>query len=102
MKVLRNVAPKVGTWFGFDVRNRKRATALGTLLKLETTAPDGETHAQWRLVDPAYSYLASNDPRVVFGVPEGLTVAAVELLAIGASEPKRLEQVAAGQYNSVR
>lgn len=108
VKVMRNIAPKKGSWIGFDVRNRKRATALGTMLKLETRKPATEDEpasdvaSQWRLVDPAYSYLASNDPRVVFGIPEGHEVVAVELWPMGASEPRRLTEVTAGQYNSVR
>lgn len=102
VKLLRNIAPKKGSWIGFDVQNRKRAAALGTMVKLETQDSGGEVHAQWRLVDPAYSYLASNDPRVVFGVPEGHEVKAVELWTMGAEEPRRLEEVSAGKYQVVR
>ena len=105
VKVLRNVAPKQGDWIGFSVLNRKGATALGAVVRLETSMQAGDERkstAQYRLVDPAYSYLSSNDPRVVFGVPAGHRVDAVEVQFLGAQEPRRFEGLATGAYHVLR
>jgi len=102
VKLLRNVAAKQGGWIGFQVLNKKRATALGALVRLRTRAADGAERAQWRLVDPAYSYLASNDPRVVFGVPTGETLVAVDVFPMGAQEPKTFTDLPLGAYHVLR
>lgn len=109
VKVLRNVAPKQGGWVGLRLLNEAGADALGTLVKLTTTRTEGEgndavtrTREQWRLAHPAYSYLASNDPRVHFGVPEGETVAGLEVIWPGTTEPVTVATPEAGRYNTIR
>ena len=109
VKLLRNVAPKKGGWIGFRALTRGRIDAVGAALRLTTRYAVGEGDAkqerelvQWRFLDRHYSYLASNDPRVHLGVPQGHTVVSVavrwpgetELADFGAREP--------GSYHELR
>jgi hypothetical protein len=61
--LLRNDAAKRGTWVMFRVRNRHGNDAVGAMIHVE--AGDGK---QTRLMQRGYSYCASNDPRVHFGL----------------------------------
>ncbi|MAB79059.1 MAG: hypothetical protein CMJ89_06855 [Planctomycetes bacterium] len=61
--VLRNVAGDGGNWIVFRVLRKSGVHALNASLKLEA---GGDT--QWRRVQRAYSYCASNDPRVHYGL----------------------------------
>lgn len=63
VKMLRNDAPKAGGWIGFHVRNKRGQTAIGARVGVRV----GETW-RYRQVEPAYSYLASNDSRVQIGL----------------------------------
>jgi hypothetical protein len=63
-----------GHWIGFRMLDKRGDEVPGAMV--------GVTHqgkTAWRLADPAYSYLASNDPRAHFGLGtstkiEGITV----------------------------
>jgi len=59
-------------WIGFDLRHQTGAIANGAKVKLII---DGKTH--YRFVNPHYSYLASNDHRVQFGLKDQAKVAQV-------------------------
>lgn len=71
-KLLMNNAK--GHWIGFRMLDKRGDEVPGAMV--------GVTHqgkTAWRLADPAYSYLASNDPRAHFGLGtsakiEGITV----------------------------
>lgn len=71
-KLLMNNAK--GNWIGFRMLDKRGDEVPGAVV--------GVTHqgkTSWRLADPAYSYLASNDPRAHFGLGtsdkiEGITV----------------------------
>jgi hypothetical protein len=71
-KLLMNNAK--GHWIGFRMLDKRGDEVPGAVV--------GVTHqgkTAWRLADPAYSYLASNDPRAHFGLGtsaeiEGITV----------------------------
>jgi hypothetical protein len=60
---LHNVAHSKGRWVTFKVLERNRTDALGARVELVAC---GRT--QRRTVHTAYSYCASNDPRVHFGL----------------------------------
>ncbi len=61
--LLRNVAPKVGHWVQFDVRNQAGAPALGAILSAK--AGDRILRGQVR---SAESYGSANDPKLHFGL----------------------------------
>jgi hypothetical protein len=105
VKLLRNVAPRVGTWLGVDLQGSRFKTAVGAVVRLETSSLiDGEVvmASQYRLADPAYSYLASNDPRVHFGIAPGHEVTGLFVRWPGSTEETELEGPTAGTYNSVQ
>jgi enediyne biosynthesis protein E4 len=104
VRILHNVAPKQGGWVGLRLLNRKGADALGTLVKLTSAWTDGDgaehTREQWRLASPVYSYLASNDARVHFGLPTGDTVTALEVIWPGKTDLQALDLPTAGEYST--
>jgi hypothetical protein len=61
--VLRNVVPDRGHWLLLRVLDARGVDAIQARVEL---AAGGRV--QWRRVDPSYSYCASNDPRVHFGL----------------------------------
>ncbi len=63
VRLLRNEAGRSGHWVVFRVVNRAGSDALGATVQLQA----GQ-RLQRRLVQSAYSYCASNDPRVHFGL----------------------------------
>ena len=70
--LLRNIAPKRGHWIGFRVLNEHGGDALNATISLQVG--DRTVH---RDVRAAYSYLASNDPRVHFGLGDQSRVDAI-------------------------
>jgi hypothetical protein len=91
-RLYRNVAPKRGHWLLVRAlvpcppQGKAHRDAYGALV----TVHAGE-HAQVRLVNPAYSYLGSGDPRAHFGLG---TVAQVD--AIDVDWPDGTSEVFAG------
>jgi hypothetical protein len=61
--VLRNVVGARGKWVMFRVMNSNGSDAIGASVRITTGGRE-----QWRTVQTAYSYCASNDPRVHFGL----------------------------------
>ena len=59
------VVAERGNWLTLRVLNERGAFAVGASVRIAT--PRGD---QWRQVQRAYSYCASNDPRVHFGLGE--------------------------------
>jgi len=105
VKLLRNISPRAGTWLGLELRGSRFRTAVGAVVRLETSslvAGDVVTSSQYRLADPAYSYLASNDPRVHFGVPSGHEVTGLFVRWPGSIEETKLEVPATGSYHSIQ
>ena len=95
VRVLRNVAPKRGTWLQLDVREADGSTALGARVTLQAGG-----RKQLRQVQTAYSFCATNDPRVHFGVAEGASVEGIQVQwadgtieEVGLLEPGRLHTV---------
>ena len=70
--LLRNVAPNRGHWLTFRVLEPNGRDSLGA----EVTASIG-ARRMTRMVRAAYSYLASNDPRVHIGLGAATTLADV-------------------------
>lgn len=62
-RLLRNDAGSRGHWVMFRVLNRRGTDAVGAQVRVQAGG-----RRQWRLVQTAYSYCASNDPRVHFGL----------------------------------
>lgn len=67
--VLRNIAGSRGSSIMFRVLNQYGGDAIGASVKITT----GTRH-QWRTVQISYSYCASNDPRVHFGLGDATTI----------------------------
>ncbi|WP_456428809.1 CRTAC1 family protein [Rhodocaloribacter sp.] len=63
VRLLRNRAGDGGRWAAFHVLDASGRDAVGAMVRLTA---GGRT--QWRAVATAYSYQASNDPRVHFGL----------------------------------
>ncbi len=67
--VLRNVSDKRGHWVMFDLRDGSGRRAIGARVQVEAKLDGGASDRVWRrIVQPAYGYLTSNDPRVHFGL----------------------------------
>jgi hypothetical protein len=62
-RLLANRAGTHGNWIRFRVLTNARRDAVGATVRIQVS---GEY--QWRLVGRAYSYLASNDPDIHFGL----------------------------------
>ncbi len=76
VRVLKNVAPKRGHWLMVRaIDPALRRDAYGA----EITVRTGE-RTQWRSTQPAYSYLASNDPRVHFGLGDETSVDSIHVV----------------------
>lgn len=75
VRLLQNRATKKGRWIMFRVMNRHGWDAVGA--KVCITSAHGK---QWRQVQTAYSYLASNDPRVHFGLADTDAVSEVTVI----------------------
>ena len=105
VKLLRNVAPRAGTWVGVELKGSRFKTAVGAVVRLETSSLlNGEvvSASQYRLADPSYSYLSSNDPRVHFGLAPGHEVVGLFVRWPGSKEETKLEIPKTGSYHSVQ
>jgi hypothetical protein len=65
--LFRNVVAKKGNWIMFRVRDEHGRDVPAAMVQLEAAGK-----VQWRLADPAYSYCASNDSRVLFGLGDAV------------------------------
>ncbi len=78
-RLLRNDAPRAGTWIAFRVEGVGGVEVPGAVVELEI---GGRT--QSRVVGRAYSYCSSNDPRVHFGLPSGMSIESLRVRWPGA------------------
>ena len=96
VRLLRNVAPKSGSWIGLRLLNAHGSDALGATARVRTPAGP-----QYRLCHTSYSYCAANDPRVHFGL--GAADAAESVLV---TWPDRKQEefgpLPAGAYHALR
>jgi len=105
LRVMRNIAPREGTWLGLRLLNRKGAEVIGAVVRLTTSYTEEDqvkTMEQWRLASPVYSYLSSNDPRVHFGVPEGHEIEDVSVIWPGRTEFESHGELEPGEYYEIR
>ena len=68
-RLFRNTAGGRGNWIMFRLIDERRRDSHGAIVRIEA---DGTV--QQRLVDPAYSYCAGNDPRAHFGLGDASAV----------------------------
>ncbi|MCZ6697700.1 MAG: CRTAC1 family protein [Planctomycetota bacterium] len=61
--LLRNIVGHRGNWIMFRVLQRGNQDAVGAMVRLDFAGL-----SRWRLVQPAYSYCAGNDPRIHCGL----------------------------------
>jgi len=69
VRLLENRVGDKGRWIMLRVMNRHGLDAIGAMVCIITSRGK-----QWRQVQTAYSYLASNDPRVHFGLADANAV----------------------------
>ena len=70
--LLRNEAPKKGSWIGFSILDETGRDAIGARISISS---NGKT---WhKIVQPAGSYQASNDPRIHVGLGDAVQVDSV-------------------------
>jgi hypothetical protein len=97
VKVLRNVVDGRGNWIGFDVVDTKGHRVHGATVAITL----GEGRKVHRQADPAYSYLASNDPRVQFGLGAATAITGIEVRwPYGKTES--FPAVAPGAYHTLK
>lgn len=94
--LLRNVVSNRGHWIGFRVLDEHRRDAIGAELTLSV----GQ-HKVRRAVQVAYSYLASNDPRVHIGLGGASGVTAVTV-RWGNGTRELFGNFSAGRYEVLR
>ncbi len=71
-RLLRNRTQRAGTWVAFRVRDRYGRDAVGAMVGVWAAG-----RSWWRAVETAYSYQASNDPRVHVGLGPATSVDSV-------------------------
>jgi hypothetical protein len=76
-QLFRNVAPHRGHWL--LVRAIDPALGGRDAYGAEIVVRAGERH-WWRLLNPGYSYLVSNDPRVHFGLGNAMAVDSIQVI----------------------
>ncbi|MEO0652355.1 MAG: CRTAC1 family protein [Planctomycetota bacterium] len=96
VQLLIGRAQAVGGWVGIDPRNAAGAPDLHAVVELETTRGTRVARAR-----AAYSYQASNDPRVHFGLAPGEEVRRVTL-RWGDGTSKAIDFLKAGGWRVVR
>jgi hypothetical protein len=86
----------VGDWIGFELRDALGAPALHATVELETSAG-----RRFQRARAAYSYQASNDPRVHVGLAPGEQVTAVHIQWPDGAR-RTLEDLATGRWHRIR
>jgi hypothetical protein len=94
--LLLNVAPKQGQWIGLQVVDETGSDALGATVRMNV----GQRTIH-RDVRAAYSYLASNDPRVHVGMGDAQTASNVIVRWPDGSEESFGDREA-GKYHTLR
>lgn len=93
-KLLRNNA--TGQWIGFRMLDKRGDEVPGAMV--------GVTHqgkTSWRLAEPAYSYLASNDPRAHFGLGESKSIESITV-RWPSGKIEGFEALQTGSYHTLR
>lgn len=93
-KLLLNNA--TGHWIGFRMLDKRGDEVPGAMV--------GVTHGgktTWRLADPAYSYLASNDPRAHFGLGSSDEIEGISV-RWPSSEIEEFAPLTSGAYHVLR
>ncbi len=67
--LLENLAAEKGNWIRFEVVRKNGLEAIGALIRIQT-----ERGVQWRIVQRAYSFFASNEALVHFGIGQATEV----------------------------
>jgi hypothetical protein len=80
-RLLANRAGRRGRWIRFDIRDRHGHEALGARVCIET-----HHGTQWRSVQKTYSFLASNEPHVHFGLGDDQQVQRVTVYWVGGNK----------------
>ncbi|MFM7297800.1 MAG: ASPIC/UnbV domain-containing protein, partial [Planctomycetota bacterium] len=95
LRLLRNEAPKSGSWIALRVLERSGSDALGARVRLRSAERD-----RWRVIDAGASYCSSHSPRVHFGLEAGARVESVEVVwpdgareSFGALELERVHEL---------
>jgi enediyne biosynthesis protein E4 len=96
VRLLKNVAERQGNWIGFSTLDKRGKPVPGARVGVVV-----EGGVIWRLAEPAYSYLSSNDPRVSFGLGAVDEVKEIIVKWIGGGE-ERFEPQAVGSYHTLR
>jgi len=95
LRLLRNDAPKSGSWIALRVLERSGSDALGARVRLRAAGRD-----RWRVIDTGASYCSSHSPRVHFGLEAGARLESVEVVwpdgareSFGALELERVHEL---------
>jgi len=98
LRLLRNEAPKSGSWIALRVLERCGSDALGARVRLRAAGRD-----RWRVIDAGASYCSSHSPLVHFGLEAGVRVESLEVVwpdgsheSFGAFEPERVHELRRG------
>ncbi|MFB3133895.1 MAG: CRTAC1 family protein [Rhodothermales bacterium] len=94
--LLENQVGHRGRWILFRVVDRRGRNAIGARVRITAAG-----RRQWRLVQRAYSYLSSNDPRVHFGLAEAEQVEEVMVVWPGGRQ-ESFGPFAAGAVHELR
>jgi hypothetical protein len=94
--LLRNRAPRMGSWIGFDVRWADDHRAVAARIRVRAGGID-----RWRIVQPGGSYLAAHDPRVHFGLGDAEEVEEIEVIWPGGRR-EGFEGRRIGEYSVLR
>jgi len=95
VRLLRNVAPRAGSWLGLRVEDERGVAALGAVVRIETAAGP-----QYRICQTSYSYCSANDPRVHFGLAAAKSVAEVRVTWPG-GQVERFGPLDSGRYHTL-
>jgi hypothetical protein len=98
VSLLLNEAPRKGSWIGFQPKGGKGNVVPGARVEIRFAGKK-----LYRVADPAYSYLASNDPRAHFGLgmdAEGKLISKVDDVRVlwNGGREESFGPMDAGQY----
>ncbi len=94
--LLSNIIDSPNNWIMFRALNRRGGDAVGATVRIDVA-----DRIQWRIVQRTYSYCASNDPRIHYGLGPAQQVDAVTVRWPGGRE-ESFGSFAAGQIYELR
>ena len=95
-QLLKNVSVDRGNWVMFRLMKSDGQASLGARVSIRS-----KSQTQWRTLETAYSYCASNDPRVHFGLGAGVRVDEVLVIWPDGAE-ESFGPFTAGQLHNLR